>query len=87
MDYKKVSRYVVLGVLFLPKDPSDWLGVTSEVLALRNSAYWVSLLGAPASANKTGRTVYLPEDQMLSPEGLVGLFSQVARKEQMNYVP
>lgn len=75
----------LLGVLFLPADESDWLVSSPEALLLRHCAYWVSLLGAPASQNDRGQTVYLPESNRLSPEGLIDLFRRVARREELRY--
>lgn len=59
----------ILAVLFLPAEPQEWLTHSPEQLTLCRCAYWVSLRGAPASDNKSGRTVYLPEAQLLSPAG------------------
>jgi hypothetical protein len=75
----------LLAVLFLPNDPASWLRHSDEELALCRCAYWVSLLGAPASNNETGQTIYLPEQQALSPDGLLGLFERVAHREELRY--
>lgn len=74
-----------LAVLFLPKDPSKWLTHSPKQLAMCRCAYWVNLVGAPASANGSGQTVYLPQSQPLSPAGLLTLFEHVARREVPRY--
>ncbi len=75
----------LLGVLFLPDDPAQWLSHDVDQLVLRRCAYWTSLIGAPESKNDTGQTVYLPKAQMLSPNGLLDLFHRVARQEVLRY--
>lgn len=77
----------ILGVLFLPPEHEQWLMHSSERLTLCRCAYWVSLRGAPASDNESGRTVYLPEAQPLSPDGLLSLFERIARQEVLSYEP
>ena len=74
-----------LAVLFLPEDADDWLKVTDEQLIAKRAAYWVSLVGAPPSRNKTGQTVYLPESQLLCPDELRRLFKRVAHQEKLLY--
>jgi hypothetical protein len=76
-----------LAILFLPEDRTSWLKATEKQLVAQRAAYWVSLLGAPASANTSGQTVYLPKSQLLSPEGLMKLFERVARREESRYAP
>ncbi|MEZ4449133.1 MAG: DUF4365 domain-containing protein [Nannocystaceae bacterium] len=76
----------LLAVLFLPPDHAQWLECSPERLALYRAAYWVSLRGAPATDNRSGQTIYLPESQPLSPAGLLDLFGRVARREELRYV-
>lgn len=47
----------LLVVLFLPPDADQWLSQTEECLIARRCAYWVSLRGAPSSANDKHQTV------------------------------
>lgn len=76
----------ILAVLFLPEGRERWLEHSSEQLALRRGAYWVSLKGAPPSSNDSGQTVYLPTTQSLSPAGINDLFRRVAIREELRYV-
>lgn len=64
----------ILVVLFLPPNENDWVEVTSERLMIKKAAYWVSLRGAPKSENSTSQTVYLPETQPFTPQGLLDIF-------------
>jgi hypothetical protein len=75
----------VLVVLFLPANPADWLTHSEESLIAKRCAYWVSLRGAPASANDIGQTVYLPREQVLSVDGLHQLMTRCSRDEEILY--
>lgn len=80
------SQHRVLVVLFLPKNCSEWLNVSSEQLVLKNCAYWVSLRGADGCTNSSGTTVYLPKEQLLSPKNLLTIFEKLSKNESLNYV-
>lgn len=75
----------ILVVLFLPPERAKWIEHTKDALTLRNCAYWVSLRGAGESDNKTGQTVYIPQDQHFDPEGVVKLMSMLSRNEIPQY--
>lgn len=75
-----------LTVLFLPEDPVSWLVHSETELVTKRCAYWVSLLDAPASKNKSGQTVYLPQRNVLSVEGLRSLAERLSREEKITYV-
>lgn len=75
----------ILVVLFLPERPEEWLTHDIDGLLLRRCAYWVSLYGAPESNNDTGETVYLPNTQHFSPDGLSDVLGRIARREVLNY--
>jgi len=75
----------LLVVLYLPEDASKWLEHSEEGLVARRCAYWVSLWDAPASANRTGQTVYLPRGNLLSVDGIRNLALSLAREEELRY--
>lgn len=75
----------LLVVLFLPQSAEEWLTHTEDELVLKRCAYWVSLKGAPETANVTGQTVYLPRGQRFSPEELLALMERIARREELRY--
>ncbi len=77
--------YKILVVLFLPREADDWLNWTPDRLIMQRCAWWESLRGAPASDNATGVTVYLPDSQPFSPEGLYSMMAQLAREEDLAY--
>jgi len=75
----------LLVVLFLPENAEEWLAHTEDQLVLKRCAYWVSLRGAPETANTTGQTVHLPRGQGFSPEALTALMGRMARREELRY--
>lgn len=80
-----ISRSRILVMLFLPEASEDWLNCTREELAIRRSAWWVRLYGAPESRNETSQTVYLPVEQHFSPEGLREIMTRLSRGEVLTY--
>lgn len=75
----------ILIVLQLPSNQAKWLEHSVDQLILRNCAYWVCLAGAPESANATGQTIYIPQDQVLSPDGLQQIFARLSNEEELVY--
>lgn len=84
---RKVGSMIpkLLVVLQLPVDRSLWLCVNKYMLVVKRSAYWVSLLGAPESQNKSGQTVYIPKQQILSVNGLRDIATRISREEELVY--
>ena len=71
---KKESEIAkVLVVLFLPKNPAEWISCSSEELVMKNAAYWVNIYAASQTVNSEGITIYLPKANLFSPEGLENL--------------
>lgn len=81
-----IGQHRLLVVLFLPSNQAEWLNVNPEQLILKNAAYWVSLRGAEASSNDTGKTVYLPKEQVLTPNNLLAIFEKLSKNEPLNYL-
>jgi hypothetical protein len=77
----------IMAVLFLPANHAEWLHYSPERLVLQHGAYWVSLVDAPPSMNKTGQTIRLPRTHQLSPSGLQDLFRRLAHQEKLRYAP
>jgi hypothetical protein len=79
------NQHRLLVVLYLPNNKNEWLNVATEQLILKNCAYWVSLRGANACTNSTGETVYLPKEQLLTPDNLLNIFRKISKNEPLNY--
>ncbi len=77
----------LLVVLYLPPDAKDWLQHSEDGLVAKRCAYWVSLRNAPDSANPKHQTVYVPQKQILSVDGLTELMTRFSRREEINYEP
>ena len=72
----RIPRLLV--VLELPQDEARWMMVTSEELALRRRAYWLSLQGGEHGevSNKTTVTVHVPVGNVLNVETLQTLMER-----------
>jgi hypothetical protein len=77
----------LLVVLYLPEDARQWLEHSEEGLISRRCAYWVSLWNAEPSENKSGKTVYLPQRNVLSVDGLREVARRLSRNEELTYAP
>jgi hypothetical protein len=72
----EVESPLLLVVLELPPDAGDWLRCSPQALTIKRCAYWVSLRGAPASANDAYQTVYLPRENRFTVPGLRELLAR-----------
>ena len=54
----------VLVVLDLPRYEDQWIKVTTDELALRRCAYWLSLVGADETDNRSSVTVLIPMENV-----------------------
>ncbi len=60
----------VLVVLDLPRDEDQWIKVTTDELALRRCAYWLSLVGADETDNRSSVTVRIPNENVFDVKNL-----------------
>jgi len=75
----------ILVVLFLPEDQARWIDHTLGGLISRRCAFWVSLSNAPVSVNQTSQTVYIPEVNLFSIEGLRSVMARCSRGDRIDY--
>lgn len=75
----------LLLLLRMPAAANDWLRCTPQALTLKRCAYWVSLHGAPASANQDTRRVYIPQQNRFTVAALTSLLTRFAREEVVAY--
>lgn len=74
-------------VLFLPDDPTEWLCHTVDGLVAKRCAYWVSLCDAPETtkSEKSTQVIYLPKANVLSVDGLRQVLGRISRQERVVY--
>ena len=60
----------VLVVLDLPRYEDQWIKVTTDELALRRCAYWLSLVGADETDNRSSVTVLIPMENVFDVKNL-----------------
>jgi hypothetical protein len=66
----------LLVVVTLPDDPALWLAQTVTDTALKHSAFFVNLLGSPATANTSTIAVDVPISNHLTPTSLLTLMTR-----------
>jgi hypothetical protein len=71
----------LLILVFVPKDPCDWLRATKDEMVIRKSAYWISLKGRPDTKNTGNITVHIPRENLLTPDSLKEIMKRIAGKE------
>lgn len=81
----EAQAQLILVVLFLPEDRESWLSHSAECLITRRCAYWVSLRGAPASPNAASQTVYVPQSNLFSVEGLRSVMATASLGGRISY--
>jgi hypothetical protein len=69
---------LVLVVVIVPEEPEEWIHQTEEQLVARRCAWWVSLVGQPARANRTEVRVRVPRTQIFTPDALRAIMERVA---------
>jgi len=71
---------VILMVLALPTNETDWLSCSPEELVLRRNAWWLSLRGYHEIEGDS-RVVILPKGQRLDPDALIELMCRAREGE------
>lgn len=91
MDVEAYNRLVLpegptlrlLVVLCLPKDWEDWLHISEDQLIMKHCCYWTHIVDSP-SDNKRSKTVYIPRQNIFSPEAIRVILEQIKRGEEPN---
>lgn len=71
---------IIPGILILfvmPKQEADWLDWSTNELSIRKCAWWCCLQGQPQTNNKTYKRIYIPDNQVFSPDELEKLMQKV----------
>lgn len=66
---------LLLAVMVLPDDPTDWLLIEPDHLILKRSVWWHSLIGLPA-IEQGSKQVRIPRANLLTTETLTDLISK-----------
>lgn len=76
-DSTEVKRILV--VVLVPDGLADYLAESETELALRRCGYWMSLRGAPATVNETGKTVRISRAQTFTVQALQGIMQRIGQ--------
>ena len=73
---------LLLIVLCLPLEATDWMTLGEDQLILRHSAYWfIPNAAQPDTANSSTKTISIPASQRLTPDQLTQLLVQTQKGE------
>jgi hypothetical protein len=73
-----VSNPRILVLVLVPSNVSEWIAQSDKELVMCHCAYWLSLKGAPASANTTTQTVHFPRKNIFNPAALQAMMSDTS---------
>lgn len=77
----KNSTPFILILLVLPDNPKEWLNITEESLILKKACYWYKIEKQEPTPNLNSKRIFIPKNQLLTPDSLQGLFKQVKEGE------
>lgn len=70
----------LLVVVLVPENIGDWIQQSEQEMFTRYCAYWVSLLGMPATQNTTNITVELPRSNLFTVEALESMMQRISQR-------
>lgn len=74
---QKLSVPIILVVLLVPKENTNWITLTEKELVLKYNAYWTCIQGEEKT-NQTSKTVYLEKNKRVTPDCLKTLFQKIS---------
>ena len=73
----------ILVVVLVLALATDWIQQSETEMVMRHCGYWVSLCGAPDTANAETVTVRLPREHLLTPDALRQMMQKVNDGEKL----
>ena len=70
----------LLVVVLVPENIENWIQQSEQEMCTRYCAYWVSILGMPATQNKTSITVELPRSNLFTVEALESMMQRISQR-------
>ncbi|MDO4804496.1 MAG: DUF4365 domain-containing protein [Lachnospiraceae bacterium] len=71
---------IILAVLILPEDESDWLKWTKEELMIKGRMFWRNFQSSSETENKNTISVMIPKENYLNPDTLLKLLQKMAEE-------
>jgi hypothetical protein len=66
----------ILILLWLPKEPMDWLRINEDELIMKKCCYWQRITDPP-SKNRSTQRICIPRAQVFTPQVVVDLLDQI----------
>lgn len=77
------STPLILCVLFLPSDESQWLTHSVDELIIRKCMYWISLYNAPPLPNQENITIKIPKQNTVTPQSIFTLLQKACEGDDL----
>ena len=74
---------IILGLLVLPEDETEWVSWSKEELLIKGCMYWNSFLGCVKSDNQSTVTVQIPKCNLINQDSLNFLLEKIAKEERL----
>ncbi|MBP1543321.1 MAG: DUF4365 domain-containing protein [Oscillospiraceae bacterium] len=74
----KSTTPIILCLLILPEDPSEWLSWSIEELSIKGIMYWVSLAGRERTDNTSSISISISKNNTITKDSLIALLKQIA---------
>lgn len=78
---RKATTPIILGLLILPEDDSEWVQCNLEELLIKGRMYWADFSSSHESTNKNTVTVSIPKTNIVNQDFLLEALSKIAKDE------
>lgn len=72
---------IILGLLILPENESEWVKWSTEELLIKGCMYWADFSDKNRSDNAGTVTVRLEKDNVINQESLLNILERIAKEE------
>lgn len=72
---------IILALLILPEDESEWVKWSAEELLIKGCMYWADFSAQEQSNNVGTVTVRLEKDNVINQESLLSILDKIAKEE------
>lgn len=83
LTLERTAFPMILVLFVIPKDERNWLDVSEDKMTIRKCAWWHSLEGKPLSNNSATERIYIPRNQIFTPDALTALMNKAKGGERL----
>lgn len=71
---------IILGLLVLPEDESQWVKWSSDELLIKGCMYWADFSGEPESTNSGSVSIKINKDNVINVDTLSDMMEKIAKE-------